>query len=105
MKVYVKENSYLAKLAARRLKTTQVAIVFGNVIYLWNVSKNDFIQNTSWLRHEVAHVHQYKQYGFTRFILLYLLEASRNGYKNNRFEIEAREREKDLGVLENVDLF
>ena len=77
-------------------------MVFNNVIYLWGVGKEAFLQNLSWTRHEVAHVHQYKKYGFMRFILLYLLETACSGYHNNRFEAEARSKEEDLSMLENV---
>jgi hypothetical protein len=102
MDIIIKENSLRARIAAKKLKANQVAIVFNNVIHLWGVSREAFLQNRSWTRHEVAHVYQYKKYGFVRFILLYLLESARNGYYNNRFEAEARNREEDLNILENI---
>jgi hypothetical protein len=102
MNIIIKENSWRARIAARQLKGAQAAIVFNNVIHLWGVGKDTFLQNLSWTRHEVAHVYQYKQYGFVRFILLYLLETARKGYHNNRFEAEARSKEEDLSILESV---
>ena len=102
MEILIKENSWRARIAARQLKGKQAAIVFNNVIHLWGVGKDTFLQNLSWTRHEVAHVYQYKKYGFTRFILLYLLETARSGYHNNKFEAEARSKEEDLRILDGI---
>lgn len=43
-----------------------------------------------WFNHEEIHKKQFERYGWFRFIILYLLEIIRHGYKNNKFEIEAR---------------
>lgn len=102
MDISIKENSWRARIAARQLKSRQVAIVFKNTIHLWGVDRNAFLQNRSWTRHEVAHVYQYKKYGYVRFILLYLLESMRSGYYNNRFEAEARSKENDTGILKGI---
>lgn len=102
MDIIIKENSWRARIAARQLKGTRAAIVFNNVIHLWGVDKETFLQNLSWTRHEIAHVYQYKKNGFIQFILLYLLETARNGYYKNKFEAEARSKEEDLRILENV---
>ena len=102
MDILIRENSWRAKLAARQLKAAQAAIVFRNVIHLWGVSKDSFLLNLSWTRQEVAHVYQYKKYGFVWFMLLYLFESARNGYYNNRFEAEARSSEEDQTILEGI---
>lgn len=93
MKVVIKENSFIAHLAAKWMKTTNMAIVFGNTIFLWNVSKYLFLNNPQWLRHELVHIEQYKKYGFFKFLFLYLKESMKNGYYQNRFEQEARNAE------------
>lgn len=89
----IKTPSKRAWLAAKILKTNQVAIVFGDTICLHNTTKQAFEANTPWLRHELKHVQQYRQYGYVRFILFYLLETLQHGYYNNRFEVEARAAE------------
>lgn len=89
----IKTRSKRAWLAAKILKANQVAIVFGDTICLHNTTKQAFEANTPWLRHELKHVQQYRQYGNVRFILLYLLETLQHGYYNNRFEVEARAAE------------
>ncbi len=100
MNVRIKENSWLAKIAAKRLREKQAAFVLGSTIYLWNVSKENFLANQKWLRHELAHIYQFKQYGFFTFIFLYLKETSRKGYRQNKFEVEAREKEIERNLIE-----
>jgi hypothetical protein len=45
------------------------------------------------LQHELAHVRQWRQRPFT-FPLRYVLQHVRHGYRNNPFEVEAREAER-----------
>jgi hypothetical protein len=91
---FIKENSWIAKVAAAKLKSKQVAIVIGTTIHLHNTSKKDFLQNPTWLKHELRHILQFKEHGFVNFIFKYLWETARHGYYNNKYEIEAREAEK-----------
>jgi hypothetical protein len=91
--IRVKENSWVARFAAFKLGTENVAIVVGNTIHLWNCTKEDFLKNPKWLRHELCHVEQFQRYGFMRFIFRYLWESLRKGYRNNKFEREARDSE------------
>ncbi len=102
MVVVIKEKSWLAKVAARKLKASQAAIVIKNTIHLHGASREEFLQSASWIRHEIAHVYQYKRYGSTRFLCLYILESIVAGYYNNRFEREARQSESDAGILHNI---
>lgn len=102
MIVFIKEKSLLAKIAARQLHSPQAAIVVKNTIYLWGSSREAFLQSQSWTRHEVAHVYQYKKYGLTGFLWLYLWETVVNGYNENSFEKEARNREEDLAILDGI---
>ena len=93
----IKENSFLAKLAAWKLGKSTMAIVFGSRIHLFNCSKETFLSNQSWLRHELCHVKQYQQHGYLLFLFKYLWESIRHGYYNNRFEVEARAAESENG--------
>jgi hypothetical protein len=90
---YIKEKSWLAKVAALKLGSQSVAMVIGKTIYLHNVSRQDFLQNKRWLKHELCHIRQYQQYGLLGFLYRYLLETIKKGYYNNRFEVEARAAE------------
>jgi hypothetical protein len=102
VKVRIKENSWLAKLAAVKLKSESVAIVFGRTIHLYNASREDLLNNREWLCHELTHIQQYQQYGFTGFITRYLFEWIKNGYYKNRFEVEARNNEKNENLIKQA---
>lgn len=89
----IKENSWLAKIAAAKLRSSSVAIVMGNTIHLYNTSQAEFLQNSRWLKHELCHVRQFNQYGFLLFISKYLWFSLKYGYYNNPFEVAARTAE------------
>jgi hypothetical protein len=89
----IKENSWIAWLAAKKLKSDSVAIVIGSTIYLNNTTSADFLQNEQWVKHELCHINQFKEHGFVFFIAKYLWESLIKGYYNNKYEIEARQAE------------
>ncbi len=104
IKVTIKENSWLAKIAARKMKVDKVAMVTGTTIHLHNCTRQEFLSNKRWLNHEIVHVHQYKQLGMFRFIMLYLAESLRKGYYKNRFEVEARQKETDITISQGISI-
>jgi len=91
----IKENSWIARLAAWKLNADKLAIVIGRTIHLHRTGREEFLQNKRWLLHEMIHIDQFRRYGLLRFIVLYLWESLRKGYYNNRFEVEARMAERD----------
>lgn len=95
MQFRIKENSWIAKLAAGKLHAKKAAIVFGKTIHLYNIHKNEFLNDSRLLKHEMCHVRQYQQQGFFIFIMKYLWQSIRHGYYNNPFEKEARDAEND----------
>jgi hypothetical protein len=90
---HIKENSFLARLAARKLGKGNVAMVLGKTIHLWNATEAEFLQNKKWVKHELCHVRQFQQYGFIGFLSRYVWESIRIGYYNNKYEVEARAAE------------
>lgn len=102
MIVFIKENSRLAKMAAKKLHSNAAAIVVNKTIYLWGTSREQFLRSSSWVRHEVAHVYQYKKWGLFLFLFLYLYQTLINGYCNNRFEREARGEENNTAILNSI---
>ncbi|MBK6992918.1 MAG: hypothetical protein IPH34_14310 [Chitinophagaceae bacterium] len=62
---------------------------------VWRSLKNE---NGKYLQH----VKQYKQHGSVGFVCKYLFDWMKNGYYNNRFEVEARESEKDKTLMNGV---
>jgi hypothetical protein len=93
MEFLIKENSWVAKLAAKKLQSQNVAIVIGKTIHLYHVSKENFLKDEKWLKHEMCHINQFKKYGFFTFIARYLWESMKVGYYENKFEAEARNAE------------
>jgi hypothetical protein len=91
--VIIKENSFVARIAAFKLGTKSVAIVLGKTIHLHNATKSAFLQNKRWVKHELCHIRQFKEHGYLPFIIKYLWESIRNGYHNNKYEVEARAAE------------
>ncbi len=89
-KFFIRENSLLAKIAAKKLGAKQVAFVLGKTIHLHNTSILDFLGNRCWVQHELCHLAQFKRYGFLPFVVRYVWESAKKGYYNNRYEVEAR---------------
>ncbi len=100
----IKENSTVARLAAWKMKSGNAAIVFGRVIHLYGVSRQQFLSDTAWVRHEVCHVKQYREHGFWGFLWLYMADWVRVGYYQNRFERAARLAESNAGELDGVEI-
>jgi hypothetical protein len=93
MELFIKENSWIARLAARKLQSQNVAIVIGKTIHLHHVSAQEFLKDEKWVKHEKCHLQQFEKYGYLTFILKYLWESLRHGYYENKYEVEAREAE------------
>lgn len=95
MDYVIKENSWIAKLAAFKMGSKKVAIVIGNTIHLYKTPRQDFLKNERWVKHELCHIKQFEENGFVSFIAKYLWESLKHGYYNNKYEAEAREAEKE----------
>jgi len=95
----IKENAFIAKIAAKKLRSKNAAIVLGSRIYLYGVSKSHFLANRQWLRHELKHIEQYERLGFIGFVFTYLWQTMRVGYYKCGLECEAREAEKDETII------
>ena len=90
---FIKENSWIAKLAAKKLGSERVAIVIGKTIHLHNTTKQEFLNDEKWVKHELCHVRQFQQNGYLFFIAKYVWESVKHGYLNNKYEKEARDAE------------
>lgn len=89
------ENAWIARIAARKLHSDQMAVTLGNRIYLWHTDRETFLGQPAWVRHELCHVRQFQKYGWVRFLGLYFWENLRHGYRDNAFEREARAAETE----------
>ena len=95
--IKIKERSWKAKMAAWWLGVDNVAFTLGKTIHLYNATAQEFLHDSRWVKHELKHVEQFRRYGFVSFITLYTIETIKKGYRNNKYEIEARMAENDIG--------
>lgn len=103
-KVYIRERSWMARLAARKLGYSNVAMVWGRTIHLYGVSAETFLADRCWLRHELKHVAQYREKGLLGFLFKYIWETLRKGYYHNALEAEARQAEADETLIARFDI-
>ncbi len=103
-KVRVRENSWLARRAAKKLQFDYVAMVFGHTIHLHNTTLEKFFARPSWVCHELKHVEQYERHGLPGFLFRYFVQHLKKGYWNNAFEVEARASESCRELLDQYDL-
>ena len=90
---YIKENSWLAMLAAKKLNADSLAMVLGKTIHLHGSTKENFLADERWVKHELCHVKQFDAHGYIMFTIKYLWESLLVGYYNNKYEEEARAAE------------
>lgn len=100
----IKEDSLFARVAAKKLKGKRMAMVLGSTIHLYGVSKADFLNNDTWLRHELKHVEQFRQHGYLPFLIKYVWQSFKHGYYKCSFEQEARAAENDEFLLAKYKL-
>ena len=93
-----KPNSWIARLAAAKLKSKTCAVTIGRCIYLHNATVKDLVENEAWYRHELAHVMQYRKYGLVGFLFKYMWYSIQYGYYNNPLEVEARDAEQNHDI-------
>lgn len=94
--IKIREKSWKAKLAAWCLGVDNVAFTLGRTVHLYNATAQEFLQDTRWVKHELKHVEQFKRYGFITFITRYIIETMKRGYRNNKYEVEARMAEREI---------
>ncbi|WP_145663472.1 DUF4157 domain-containing protein [Chitinophaga polysaccharea] len=100
----IRENSRLAKVAARFMRVQSVAMVLGRTIHLHGASRERFLSDVAWMRHEACHIKQYQRFGFFGFLWRYFAEYLRRGYYNNILEVAARAAEQDPAILDNIEI-
>jgi hypothetical protein len=94
-RIRIRERSWLARIAAFKLRSRQAAMVLGRTIHLHGMSTQQFLISRRLLLHELCHVQQYRRYGFFGFLARYLWYSLRFGYYNNPLEVEARRAERE----------
>lgn len=97
--IRIVEQARIAQAAAWVLRQPTCALVLGRTIFLHGASRDSFLSDACWLRHEAAHLLQYRRYGMAGFLLRYLWYSLQYGYRNNPLEQEARRAESDTDIV------
>lgn len=97
--IRIVERARIAQVAAWVLKQQTCALVLGRTIFLHGANRQAYLSDERWLRHEAAHLLQYRRYGMAGFLLRYLWYSLRYGYRNNPLEQEARRAETDTAIV------
>lgn len=100
--IRIREQSLLAAIAARKLRVERCALVIGTTIHLHGANGLELIGDAAWLRHEICHVRQWQRDGFLPYLFRYLWFSLRNGYRQNPYELEAREAGADPDMMNGV---
>ncbi|SEA19957.1 protein of unknown function [Arachidicoccus rhizosphaerae] len=100
-RIRIRQNSWIAKMACWCIKEKDVAFTLFRTIHLSHSTPRVFLNNQRWVAHELAHVRQFATYGNVKFIFMYLSESFRNGYHNNKWEVEARANEDSVDILQD----
>ena len=90
IKVEIKENTLVSKIAFRLIKSFKnkaVASTIGKTIHLHNITAKEFVYKDAFLRHELQHAIQFTTIRF--FWLKYIIETLKMGYFKNKYEVEA----------------
>jgi len=56
-------------------------------------------------KHEYIHIDQVRRMGWFKFYFLYLVESAKNGYKENKYELEAWDRQHEVYTEEEQKAF
>ncbi|HNB81145.1 MAG TPA: DUF4157 domain-containing protein [Chitinophagaceae bacterium] len=91
--VRIVTSSFPARIAAWKLGRKKVAMVWNGAIHLHGCSREEFLSNERWLKHELCHIQQRKEKGAFWFECHYLWLSLRYGYEQNPYEVEARRAE------------
>jgi hypothetical protein len=104
IKVRIKENSIRARIASFNMGAKYgLAMVWGDTILLFNINKQDFLQDKKWVCHEVRHILQTQEMGKWTFLWRYILLSFKHGYHNHPFEVDARMHDSDFEILDRVE--
>lgn len=102
MKIHRKYNNWIPQLL-------NVGAITLYPFILWSQSKSSLKgrmdYTTRVFKHEFIHIEQVRRVGWFKFYILYLIENSKTGYKQNKYELEAWERQYEPYTEEEQKAF
>jgi hypothetical protein len=84
-------NSWIPQLLKVGAITLYPFILFSRKQFA--LSKEDYIRDL--FKHEYIHIEQVRRLGWFKFYFLYLVDSAKNGYDENKYEIEAYARQTE----------
>jgi hypothetical protein len=85
-----KYNNWFAKILNWFSPGKNFAIVLSKNCARYSCDKETVDKNPKWRRHEETHKKQISELGLLKFYWQYFIDFLKHGYKNNKFEVEAR---------------
>ena len=92
MKIRRKYNNWIPQLLRVGGITLYPFILFSRTV----PSMKTNLRNPEQLfKHEYIHIEQVRKLGWFKFYFLYLVESAKNGYRKNKYEVEAYDRQTE----------
>ena len=91
MKIRRKYNHWIPQLIRQGAITLYPFILFARSQSA--LSREDYTRDL--FKHEYIHVEQVRKMGWLKFYFLYLVESAKNGYRQNKYEVEAYDRQSE----------
>lgn len=85
-----KYNNWFAKILNLFSPGKNFAITLSKDCVRYSCSKEIVDSNPKWRKHEECHKKQISDLGLLKFYWQYFIDFLKHGYKNNKFEVEAR---------------
>ena len=102
MKIRRKYNNWIPQLL-------RVGAITLYPFILYKRSKTDLKRTPDYLKsvfkHEYIHIEQVRRLGWFKFYFLYLIESAKNGYRQNKYEVEAYDRQNEQYTEEEQNAF
>ena len=102
MKVRRKYNNWIPKLLKVNAITLYPFILFKRTVPGIKAYRTHPEQL---FKHEYIHIEQVRKIGWFKFYFLYLVESAKNGYRNNKYEVEAYGRQAEPFTAEEEKAF
>ena len=92
MKIRRRYNSWIPQLLNVGAITLYPFILFSSTVY---TMKRNLREPMHLFKHEYIHIEQVRRMGWFKFYFLYIIESIKNGYEDNKYEIEAYSRQTE----------
>ena len=102
MKIRRKYNNWIPQLLNVGAITLYPYILFSRTVYSM---KRNLQEPAHLFKHEYIHIEQVRNMGWFKFYFLYLVESARNGYDDNKYEVEAYSRQTEPFTPEEQKAF